>query len=319
MDPIKKTSEMFLTKEQIIRNTISILATKYNFDKNQAYQVLNVKQKRKNTGFQKEKDFVDTFNKDEEFKNNILLKMNPYPERNYKAILIQDYLEQNKMKLKYHETFWKIKKESGTQERNIKPKTDIIICDENNTILSKISFKFGEGRLTSADAHETKALFYSVKNNMNNLNEKTKTNIDTFINSIPTQKVSVDKPVGILKKTKENGEINEIVEKLKTTNASFNEITKTENGGLFLKELIKETMNGKHKFGKDNIACADYYIQVSKESFEIKKIINIENDTEVIDEFCKKVIDKKFKNKNVICFKSSQGSSEKRKCWCRFL
>ena len=245
--------------------------------------------------------------------------MNPDTERNYKAILIQDYLEQNKMKLKYHETFWKIKKESGTQERNIKPKTDIIICDDNNNILSKISFKFGEGRLTSADAHETKALFYSVKNNMNNLNEETKTNIDTFINSIPTQKVFVDKPVGILKKTKENEEINEIVEKLKTTNASFNEITKTENGGLFLKELIKETMSGKHKFGKDNIACADYYIQVSKESFEIKKIINIENDTTTLDEFCQKVIDKKFKNKNVICFKSSQGSSEKRKCWCRFL
>lgn len=319
MNAIKQTGEMFLTKEQIIRNTISILSTKYNFDKNEAYQVLNVKQKRKNTGFQKEKDFVDTFNNDQEFKKNILLKMNPCPERNYKAILIQDYLEQNKMKLKYDETFWKIKKESGTQEKNIKPKTDIIICDQNNEVLSKISFKFGEGRLTSADAHETKALFYSVKNNMNNLNDETKTNIDTFINSIPTQKVFVDKPVGILKKTKENEEINEIVEKLKTTNTSFNEITKTENGGLFLKELIKETMSGKHKFGKHNIACADYYVQVSKESFEIKKIINIENDIETVDEFCKKVIDKKFKNKNVICFKSSQGSSDKRKCWCRFL
>ena len=313
------SKEMFLTKEQIIRRTINILAPKYNFDKNEAYKVFNIKSKRTNTGFQKEKDFVDTFNKDEEFKNNILLKMNPYQERNYKAILIQDYLEQNKMKLKYHETFWKIKKESGTQERTIKPKTDIIICDENNEVLSKISFKFGEGRLTSSDTHETKALFYSVKNNMNNLNEETKTNIDTFIKSIPSDKIFVDKPVGELKKTKENEQINTIVEKLKLTNASFNQLTKTENGVLFLNELIKETMTGKYKFGKDNIACADYYVQVSKESFEIKKIINIENDTETVDEFCKKVIENTFKNKNVVAFKSSQGSSEKRKCWCRFL
>ena len=49
MNAIKQTGEMFLTKEQIIRNTISILSTKYNFDKNEAYQVLNVKQKRKNS------------------------------------------------------------------------------------------------------------------------------------------------------------------------------------------------------------------------------------------------------------------------------
>ena len=318
MTAIKKPCELFLTKEQIIKNTISILETKYNFDKNETYQVPNIKPKRKNTGFQKEKDFVDTFNNDQEFKNNILLKMNPCAERNYKAILIQDYLEQNKIKLKYDETYWKIKKESGTKENNIKPKTDIIICDENNNILSKISFKFGEGRLTSADAHETKALFYSVKNNMTNLTEETKKDIDIFINSIPIQKIFVDKPVRELKKTKENQEINEIVEKLKTTNTSFNEITKTENGDLFLKELIKETMSGKHKFGKDNIACADYYVQVSK-NFEIKKIINIENDTQVINDFCKKIIEKKFKNKNVVCFKSSQGSNSKRKCWCRFL
>ena len=65
-------------------------------------------------------------------------------------------------------------------------------------------------------------------------------------------------------------------------------------------------MSGKHKFGTDNIACSDYYVQVSKKYFEIKKIINIKNDTATLDEFCQKVIDKKFKNKNVICFKSSQ-------------
>ena len=55
MTAVKQTYEMFLTKEQIIRNTISILSTKYNFDKNEAYQVLNVKEKRKNTGFQKKR------------------------------------------------------------------------------------------------------------------------------------------------------------------------------------------------------------------------------------------------------------------------
>jgi len=201
----------------------------------------------------------------------------------------------------------------------MKPKTDIIIwCHETNKIHSKISFKFGEGRLTSADAHETKALFYSVKNSMN-LEEKTKIDIDTFINSIPKQKIFVDKPIGELKQTKENKEINEMVEKLKTTNTNFNHLTQTENGILFLKELIKETMSGKNKFGKDNIACADYYVSVNKETFEIEKVINIENDIDVVNEFCEKIIEKKFKNKNVVCFKSSQYSTQKRKCWCRFL
>ena len=45
MTTVKQTYEMFLTKEQIIKNTISILATKYNFDKNEAYRIFNIKQK----------------------------------------------------------------------------------------------------------------------------------------------------------------------------------------------------------------------------------------------------------------------------------
>ena len=306
-------------KETIITFIISILAPKYKFDETEAYTCVKEKPKRKNTGFEKEKLFVDNFNNNEEYKNNVLLQLNLPKDRNYKAISIQDYLEQNKIKLKYDETFWKIKKESGTKENNIKPKTDIIIIDENNVIHSKISFKFGEGRLTSADAHETKALFYCVKNNMNNLNEETKINIDTFINSIPIQKIFINKPVGELKKTKENNEINIIVEKQKTSNTYFNEITKTENGCLFLSELVKEMMSGKHKFGKDNIACADYYISVNEQTFIVEKVIHIENDSELFNEFCDKIINKKFKNKNVVAFKSSQDSNNKRKCWSRFL
>lgn len=301
-------------KETIITSIISILAQKYNFDETEAYGYINEKSKRKNTGFKKEKDFVDKFNTNQQYKNNVLLQLNLDKERNYKAILFRDYLKQNKKRVKYHETFYKIKKESGTKETNIQPKTDIIIIDENNNIYSKISFKSGEGRLTSGDAHETKALFYCVQNNINNLNEETKTNIDTFINSFPIQKVSVDKQVRQLKKTKENEEINKIVEKQKTSNTSFNQITKTENGCLFLRELVKEMMSGKHKFGKDNIACASYYISVNEQTFELEEIIDIENDNELVNKFCKKIIDKKFKNKNVVAFKSSGG-----KCWCRFL
>jgi hypothetical protein len=306
--------------EEIIKNIIYILSPKYNFDETEAYTCVKEKPKRKNTGFEKEKLFVDSFNNNEEYKNNVLMRLNLPKEINYKAISIQDYLEQNKMKLKYDETFWKIKKESGTQERNIKPKTDIIIYDyENNNIYSKISFKYGEGRLTSADAHETKALFYCVKNNMFNLDEETKINIDTFINSIPTQKISIDKPVCELKKTEENEEINIIVEKQKTSNTYFNKITQTENGCLFLKELVKEMMSGKNKFGKDNIACADYYISVNEQTFEVEKVIHIENDSELVNEFSDKIINRNFKNKNVVAFKSSQDSNNKRKCWSRFL
>ena len=57
MTAVKQAYEMFLTKEQIIKNTISILSTKYNFDKNEAYQVLNVKEKEKIQDFKK-KSFV---------------------------------------------------------------------------------------------------------------------------------------------------------------------------------------------------------------------------------------------------------------------
>ena len=69
--------------------------------------MLEKNQKEKNTGFQKEKDFVDRFNTDKEFKNKLLCKINIEIDGNYTASLIQDYLEQNKMKLKYKKHFGK--------------------------------------------------------------------------------------------------------------------------------------------------------------------------------------------------------------------
>ena len=95
-------------KETIITSIISIIATKYNFDETEAYGYINEKSKRKNTGFEKEKDFVDKFNTNQQYKNNVLFHMNLHKQRNYKAILIKDYLEQNKMKLKLQRNFKKI-------------------------------------------------------------------------------------------------------------------------------------------------------------------------------------------------------------------
>ena len=57
--------------EEIIKNIIYILSPKYNFDETEAYHYINEKPKRKNTGFEKEKLFVDNFNTNQEYKNNL--------------------------------------------------------------------------------------------------------------------------------------------------------------------------------------------------------------------------------------------------------
>lgn len=62
------------------------------------------------------------------------------------------------------------------------------------------------------------------------------------------------------------------IQKEKTSNTYFNKITQTENGCLFLSELVKEMMTGKNKFVKDNNACADYYISVNEQTFEVEKM-----------------------------------------------
>ena len=287
---------------------------------------------RRNLGCKNEKDVINMFNKYREYSNLILNYISQKCQdfkfdktHSYKAYSFKDYKKQFKLNPSYSDNFKKYKKESGTKETSINPKTDFIIVDEtnSNSIIKCISLKCGDGRITSGDKHETVALFKCVLDTIKEPKNNIMFNVSTFLKEYPAKKILINKnqTATILKKTKSNEEFNKIQHQINKSNINFNKIVK--DNPKFLKEVIKEALSGKLKFG-NNIATANCFIQLNTNDFYPDKVFDLKNDNIDLEEYVNSLFNSLFvpkkenEIKNVLAWKSS-GGKKNRKCWCRFL
>jgi len=214
-----------------------------------------------------------------------------------------------------------IQKKEGTKERNSKPKTDICIQSNENTI--RISLKSGKGRLTSADCYETNAIFLSVL-------ETSKYNSNIDLKNKVNQIIYLMKDIGKKKKidgksTKKkieqqaaHGIDTEDTQWLNKFNKNQMEIIKIWNDlrkkyPEYIKDILYECITGRHKFG-DTIGCADWCLVTNedKDDIEIKESFNLFERSEELDNYCENTVPNS--DTSIFALKSSSG-----KMWMRFL
>lgn len=281
------------------------------------------RKKRKNNGFTYEQNFNNKFNEDPNYQKTIREIIGIDSDEPLKVISTAEYNKVNNTTIENNPEFNRIKNESGSSETSSKSKTDLIVVNtSNNTIVRKISLKAGEGRLTSGDAHEIRALFLTTMNKLNQ-NEK-KSNILKqktldFLNAMPKKKIVVSSDLFIkdLKKNKENDDVNQIQTEIDNCNKKFQELCTTPGGKEYLQKIVEEMMFGTNKFETNSIACADCFLKINKKTYKPELCI-MKTEKDKIKKFFEEYFKKKFYNKTPIAWKSSK-VKKGRKAWVRFL
>lgn len=217
---------------------------------------------------------------------------------------------------------WK-KSKANSNEKSPTSKSDIALVNNKTNTKIGVSLKSGEGRATSADSNETKAIFENVLNSNNNFvgNQELSELVNKLTTSFLSRKLTNSK----LKKrdmdklyvsniddfkTNYNEEYlwyNELMESCKTCNEIWKIIC--EKYGDFKIALIKECLSGKCKFGS-NIGNANFLVKLKDSTnTSIVDIYNLNTNDENYINYCKKI-----GNGNVFACKSSKTT-----LWMRFL
>jgi hypothetical protein len=262
-----------------------------------------------------EKNVEDNFNKNLEYYKTNLCKLVSVCEDNVRC---KKVVKENGVK---QENAWNILKE-GTKERRHAPKTDICICNIENTICETISIKSGKGRYTSADCHETNAIFKSVYNNKYNNDPILHNMIIEIINLM--KELGKKKPIynyrtrtNIEKDMKDNPELDDEdtrwINRLSSTENKCNEIWKSLlNDNLeYIKDVLFECVSGEYKFGK-NIGRANWLLVTeNSHTAKIDKLFKLDRKTEELDKYLWNSLPKNP-------FKMKSGGTGK-VMWIRFL
>lgn len=279
------------------------------------------RKKRKNNGFTYEQNFNNKFNEDPNYQKIIREIIGIDSDEPLKVISTAEYNKVNNTTIENNPEFNRIKNESGSSETSSKSKTDLIVVNtSNNTIVRKISLKAGEGRLTSGDAHETRALFLTTTNIIKQdgkISVDLEQGIHKCLNAMPKEKIIVKKNIKELKKTKENDDVNQIQTEIDNCNKKFQELCTTPGAKEFLQKIVEEMMFGNNKFETNSIACADCFLKINKKTYKPELCI-IKTEKDKIKTFFEDFFKKKFYNKNPIAWKSSR-VKKGRKAWVRFL
>lgn len=271
-----------------------------------------------------ENNFIDEFNKNNNFKKNTLNKLDIYEtndEEYYKYIAVKP----TKAKTTKN---WSNYKE-GTGEKTSKPKTDIVI-KKDDTIIKKISLKSGSGRITSSDFYETYALFQSVYLNKYKDNDKLEEIIKILFENFDKEKykindknITFDKLKHIYKNkiyldnttyTKHIEWYTKKINEYEILNKIWHELR--EEHSDFCMDIIKEAFQGKLKFD-NNIGEADTLINLEGCTTNIVSIIDFSN-TKEFNAYVKKMFESTVLKGNVFRTKSSSNDT-KRTLWTRFL
>ena len=271
-----------------------------------------------------EGNFVNMFNTNDFYKQKILtdLGKNPEESNNWKAIKPK---KKNNINIAQTEQWREYK--NGSKETSPSPKTDVILRNIITDEKIKISIKSGIGRPTSADYHETNALFRLVLNQFGifkHTKNKTKKKmydellilVNTLFSIWELNKtvLKFEHPVKYYKKNIE--EMPPIVSHYKKYIDEMNILWKrlyTEFPG-FIRNVMIECLRGSHKFGS-NDGCADKLVILkNSKSVDVETIINLNNEenSNLINYCNKLILNRPF------AFKSSKGKSPLRKIWIRF-
>lgn len=303
------------------------LLTEEQFDNICCYHLSNKRNKTNKCNH--EKEVREKFNNDDNnFKKDILKHLNiTNPNsKDYSMYVLTDFNKNKKLHHKLTDEFKEVKMKYGGDKRP-NAKTDVIIENKSTDECYKISIKKGDGRLTSCKMPELAAFFKLILDkNIFKSPEVLKQKIDEILKRFPNENIIIGgegKPntIEVLKKTQADPKVNEYVEKTECLNKLFRDIIKYDkehNDSKFINKLIYQLMTGEVKYGKDSIATADYYLQLTKD-FKINNFMYIrEDDTHELHEFYKKAI--KCLEKKPFHFKSScEKSDGTRTAWLRFL
>lgn len=292
------------------------------------YIINNVNNTKKNTrkALNNEKIFINDFNSDLLYYNNIvnILKINNfYNDLNNNKFIAVKPVKKNNYEC-VHTDLWK-KYKNGSKEKYPVPKTDVILKYDNTKI--KLSLKSGEGRPTSCDLYETKSLFYSIlySNDIYANDDYLKNNVNNMIKLMEdTGKKKSVMNYNITSIEKENSnnnldflECKKWVTKLRNNSNIANKIWKELyiNRNDYIIDVLIECFRGYYKFGY-NIGSADYLILFeSSNNIKVKKCINLQFKNEELINYCQKKA-----NINVFAGKSSRSNKKSPyKMWMRFL
>ena len=275
----------------------------------------NGRKKLNSMALKNEDNFINEFNNNEIYKNQILNELHLNKTDKWTAKKCNKI---NNYTVKHTEDWTKLK--IGTKERGSSPKTDIVIHNENTKDNVTVSIKSGCGRPTSADGYETKAIFESIINENKQYREnyelyyKVKKLIECMLkekleksNLNMTEMKNKFLSTGCVGFDKEFEWYNKFNNSKKECNLIWKEIiTKYPD---FKLDIIKECLTGNNKF-KTNIGKASYLINLkSSTSTEIIGIIDLSNSNKDLDNYCEKL-----GTSNPFACKSS-GST----LWMRFL
>lgn len=261
---------------------------------------------------------VDEFNNNRIYKEELLQKCGLGDFDDWCAVKVN---KENNCHVCQTES-WKQSK-ANSNEKSPTSKSDIALVNNKTNTKIGVSLKSGEGRATSADSNETKAIFENVLNSNNNFVENQE--LSELVNKLTTSFLSRKLTNSKLKKrdmdklyvsniddfkTNYNEEYlwyNELIESCKTCNEIWKIIC--EKYGDFKIALIKECLSGKCKFGS-NIGNANFLVKLKDSTnTSIVDIYNLNTNDENYINYCKKI-----GNGNVFACKSSKTT-----LWMRFL
>jgi|TARA_R110002110_G_scaffold351038_1_gene561059 hypothetical protein len=256
-----------------------------------------------------EKIFVETFNKDKDFRATI------------NSLLGNNFVNCEKVPNSFPTSGWV---EYYGKERSSPAKSDFAFTDSKGNVKVGASFKNVNGRATSSKFEETRSIFYSTLNGHSEYanNNSLRNAIDNLFDTWEPKSQVLTTPVDVTTNAQKSGNCQheQLQDYIDMTDVLTSMVKDAHDKYPdFMVDVMKECLVGQHKFG-DTIQKADIYIQKNREGQYETVPTSSPDFTEIVDSYLRT---SKGESKLNIRMKSSSkkanGKKVGRNHWIRFL